>query len=323
LSAFLSSLLLSLVSAEQRTTAMTETEFKTACRLRSLLDQQAWTFARTMPDNPHEYALRKRWCPPDTFDGTVNVIRQLGSVEKFRGSPYTVLQINEHIYWTMGAPVRSTILINRKRVSAPAAYDPIAKIYDDLFQDAESLQENRKILDRVPVAGQILDIGCGTGLLLDGKSIQPENYYGIDPSRAMLEQLHAKHPRFRVRTLNVAFESYFPRARQKFDSIIALFGSLNYIHPSAWNRLPFLLRPGGTLFLMMFKPDYYPKTNKRSGRDIPFFPTPTSWPGSWPPAVAKDRPETATRRWRRVVLGFPQADIEPFNDYRIVRYENL
>jgi hypothetical protein len=35
-------------------------------------------------------------------------------MEMFRGKPYKVLHSRGHQYWTMGAPLDVTILINRK-----------------------------------------------------------------------------------------------------------------------------------------------------------------------------------------------------------------
>ena len=42
-------------------------------------------------------------------------IRAHGYQNQFEGSWYTQLDVGGHTYWTMGAPVAETILINRKR----------------------------------------------------------------------------------------------------------------------------------------------------------------------------------------------------------------
>ena len=41
---------------------------------------------------------------------------------------------------------------------------------------------------------KVLDLGCGTGLLLELLALQPEDYIGIDPSEKMLEELQSKFP---------------------------------------------------------------------------------------------------------------------------------
>ncbi len=73
-----------------------------------------------MPQWPHEYTLKK-WNPElkDTFEKFVIHIREHGRSEKILGGD-RILQyfyIGEHKYWTMGAPLDETILINRAKVN--------------------------------------------------------------------------------------------------------------------------------------------------------------------------------------------------------------
>lgn len=51
----------------------------------------------------------------------VQFIRAHGYQNLFERRWYTQLDIGEHTYWTMGAPVEETILINRKRLCVPRA----------------------------------------------------------------------------------------------------------------------------------------------------------------------------------------------------------
>lgn len=71
-----------------------------------------------MPENPHEYTLRKLWRSDPDFVRAVEFIRAHGYRNRFEGRSYTQLDVGEHTYWTMGAPVEETILINRKRNAA-------------------------------------------------------------------------------------------------------------------------------------------------------------------------------------------------------------
>ena len=80
-----------------------------------------WIFAKTMPENPHEYTLRREWASDADFVRAVLFIREHGYQNLFEGRWYTQLDIGEHTYWTMGAPVEETILINRKKENEPAA----------------------------------------------------------------------------------------------------------------------------------------------------------------------------------------------------------
>jgi hypothetical protein len=77
------------------------------------VERHAWRYARTMPRNPHEYTLR-RDTSGAAFDAAVRYIREHGRVEPFGGKPYKTLYSGDRKYWTMGAPLSDTILINRK-----------------------------------------------------------------------------------------------------------------------------------------------------------------------------------------------------------------
>jgi hypothetical protein len=85
---------------------------------RALLERQEWRFAKTMPENPHEYTLRKTWPDEEQFLWACLFIRQHGYAEWWpdpvTGRAYVVIDLGHYHYWTMGSPLKSTILINRK-----------------------------------------------------------------------------------------------------------------------------------------------------------------------------------------------------------------
>ena len=74
-----------------------------------------WQFARTMPQNPHEYTHRA-WGHEETFLRIVLHLREHGRQEVYGGDLYTYYVANGFKHWTMGADLMSTILINRKPV---------------------------------------------------------------------------------------------------------------------------------------------------------------------------------------------------------------
>ncbi len=86
-------------------------------RLTALLEAAPWTFAKTMPHNPHHYTLRAKWAEAD-FVWVVEQIRAHGYTERFKGRAYTLFAVNGFKYWTMGNPLPETTLINRKTVDA-------------------------------------------------------------------------------------------------------------------------------------------------------------------------------------------------------------
>jgi hypothetical protein len=86
------------------------------------VEQSRWIFAKTMPHNPHEYTLR-RHTTAEQFDAAVRFVRENGVMEEYWGRPYKTLYFGDHKYWTMGEPLESTILINRKLL--PHAGGPV------------------------------------------------------------------------------------------------------------------------------------------------------------------------------------------------------
>lgn len=232
-----------------------------------------WIFAKTMPQNPHWYTLRKEWDDDQAFCKTVMLIREQGYKEMYRGRSYMMMNLNGHKYWTMGDPLNTTILINRKVTPGRSPYDAVADRYDDAFADIQSRVENREVLNRVgSVAGlRLLDIGCGTGLFLDTTEEMPGRYIGIDPSQAMLHRLLQKHPEREQDVINCRFEEFVDPDLAGFDCIVALFGTASYLHPDYVVNIPKLLLPGGRYFLMFYQPDYYPVCYERTGITVDFY----------------------------------------------------
>jgi SAM-dependent methyltransferase len=110
----------------------------------------------------------------------------------------------------------------------------------------------------------VLDIGCGTGFLLD--HITPGAYTGIDISQAMLDRLLTKHPERQKDVIHTSLASFADGKR--YDLIVALFGTASYLSQDELERTPCLLAPGGRLFLMFYAPGYYPMTYAKTGISI-------------------------------------------------------
>lgn len=86
-------------------------------RFRKFIDRHEWTFAKTMPETPHWYVNAKKLQPEDRqeFYWAVQYIRDQGVPELFRKSYYTYLYLDEYKYWSMGAPVQETFILNRAK----------------------------------------------------------------------------------------------------------------------------------------------------------------------------------------------------------------
>lgn len=76
-----------------------------------------WKYAKTMPEYPHEYTV-KDWDleKVDMFNKFVVFIREKGYDEYFYRRKMRYYNIGGYKYWTMGAPVEITILINRAKI---------------------------------------------------------------------------------------------------------------------------------------------------------------------------------------------------------------
>ena len=74
-----------------------------------------WREAKSGP--PHSYTVRE-WDPQEEmFEAAVNVIRRFGHPERFWRATYLYLTLDGLKYWTMGAPLGETIIINRAEAS--------------------------------------------------------------------------------------------------------------------------------------------------------------------------------------------------------------
>ena len=85
---------------------------------RVLVGNRRWRYARTMPQWPHEYTVRRFNDPQeqqDLFEEAVKFIRSHGESRIFAptGRSSIYLDVDGRQYWTMGAPVEETIIINR------------------------------------------------------------------------------------------------------------------------------------------------------------------------------------------------------------------
>ncbi len=80
--------------------------------LANFVNKEKWTFAKTMPKWPHEYIVRKR-VDENLFVKLVEHIRTNGYQGNFYEKEITYYEENGLVYWTMGAPISDTIIVNR------------------------------------------------------------------------------------------------------------------------------------------------------------------------------------------------------------------
>lgn len=235
-------------------------------KVANTLNSCKWIFAKTMPDNPHWYTLRKDVEDEKVFDLLVQYIRDFGTKEKYGKTWYKKLDINGFKYWTMGAPVGKTILINKAVSQYDCNYDSVAGVYDSLYQDEQSMAEDSIVQGLISghVEGKsVLDIGCGTGLLYSmiGSKCQ---YIGIDISAKMLEVFNAKFPQSKA--IKTTFEAYSYQGRH--DVAISLFGGISHIKPEYVRKVVDL---ADKYFLMFYSPGYRLKLEHETGLSFPYY----------------------------------------------------
>lgn len=138
-------------------------------------------------------------------------------------------------------------------------YDQVAGIYDQRYDTPEAHAEDDTIFTLLApyLKGSVLDVGCGTGLLLD--NADPYAYIGMDPSEGMRAEFSKKHPH-RI-ALNATWQEFTP-AVPHWDTLVSLYGSCSYIPADEYPRL----RDTAThYFLMFYKdgylPDFYTENN--------------------------------------------------------------
>jgi SAM-dependent methyltransferase len=131
-----------------------------------------------------------------------------------------------------------------------AFYGPLASLYDDVVVDPAfplwaAFLHRRWGHDPERVS-QVLDVGCGTGLLAQELMALGDNVVGLDGSPAMLEQARRRlGPQVRL------IEAVLPHVPDLgcFDAAVSTFDTLNYLTPEAFAAtMPAVadrLRPGG------------------------------------------------------------------------------
>gem|GEM_PF-3615650 len=226
--------------------------------------------------NPHAYTLLRTWRDQLGFYESVRFIRQYGFQEVFPpthwGTTYTLLHSNGWKYWSMGAPVEDTILINRKPATYHTDFCDIADVYDEIFKDAVKEAETAEAMQRVHVASgsKVLDVGAGTGTFLDhwAENLNHLDYVAIDPSRPMTKRLVGKHPTYEDSVVVSKFEDYTGGG---FDLVVSMFGSASYIDPKCLGRVREMLAHGGRYFLMFYAEGYEPVSCVSTGQDSNHF----------------------------------------------------
>ena len=81
--------------------------------IKEFINNTQWIFAKTYADTwPHHYIVRDR-VDEKLFVKTVQHIRRFGYEGRFYKMKITYFDEDGLVYWTMGAPIEETTIINR------------------------------------------------------------------------------------------------------------------------------------------------------------------------------------------------------------------
>lgn len=132
--------------------------------LRKMIARCEWTFAKTMPFAPHEYIVRDK-CPltAEEFEYFVTMQREYGVKERWGKYNNPYLYIDDYKYWTMGAPMEETLVINRAKVNI---LRDVTKMHEDMKLVREEVEENRPyhfnaLLNSSPIEPNVSSIFAG------------------------------------------------------------------------------------------------------------------------------------------------------------------
>jgi len=213
-----------------------------------------WTFAKTMKDAPHSYVIRGKDMDEAEFERAVRVIRTFGEPGKFWSKTHIYLTVGDQKWWTMGAPVWKTKVINvadahqhygpqdapRTRTGVWNTYDSIATEYDEMYAYVEEQKAVRSAIISLmgAYAPKALDVGCGTGRVIDMGLVPNSMYTGVDSSQAMLNEFVRKVNRSKkLMPEIVAGKAEERRFGHAYDLGLALFGSADEVSESVIDQM--------------------------------------------------------------------------------------
>jgi hypothetical protein len=70
-------------------------------KLKQLLEEKEWTFAKTMAEFPHCYTLERNWEDKDLFLECWKFIKSEGKERAFFRKKYMYYRIGKYEYWAM------------------------------------------------------------------------------------------------------------------------------------------------------------------------------------------------------------------------------
>jgi len=159
------------------------------------------------------------------------------------------------------------------QISSPI-YNSVAEQYDNIFVDNLSIAEDKalvKILkplikEALIADGTILDVGCGTGWLLDHTKIPVSNYVGFDISHEMIKRSSTKHKRHKFYQGDMKIKW----ATKKAKLVLSLWTVANYDTPKRQIRyMAETLEPKGKAVFVVHTAGFFRDKRRSEGKALP------------------------------------------------------
>ena len=133
---------------------------------------------------------------------------------------------------------------------------------------AENASLKAHLLGLIPPLGTILDVGCGTGFMLDlvGSALEPRQYLGVDISVGMLNHARGKHVQYRFQHDDA--EALHSVPSDSVTLYVALFGVLPYCRKERFFReVRRVLEPNGRFLVLAYERGHvlYSASDTRAG----------------------------------------------------------
>ncbi|HEX7102342.1 MAG TPA: class I SAM-dependent methyltransferase [Nitrolancea sp.] len=124
-------------------------------------------------------------------------------------------------------------------------YDPLTRF---LFGGAWD-RWRASVIPFLPSGGHVLDLGCGTGALVDRLNIMGYVAFGIDREPSMLRRVQS-YPGARSRIIR-GDAGLLPFCSASFDACVATFPSRFVVEATTLDEVSRVLRPGGTFAVVL------------------------------------------------------------------------